>query len=210
MDFRKFSFIYEPTINIVCFMQSLYSHCIGYVVVNASVSTKLGGLYCLYCLYETQPYKPSFRIYISLGELRRLRKLVVDSKKENVNVAPALVNRMLERNMFLFSAVDLTESSVTEKMKELRAKEDATIRIAQKKLELLTNKAVREQARARLDKGSVRLGDDDNYKLEEDGVDDDFAMELEQELAHNEGDSEDELVMELEQTLSDYEGDSED
>ncbi|KAK1405013.1 hypothetical protein POM88_004618 [Heracleum sosnowskyi] len=52
--------------------------------------------------------------------------------------------------------------------------------------------------------------DDDNCQLEEDGIDDDLAMELEQALTQNEGDSEDELVMELEQTLSDYEGDSED
>lgn len=133
---KKFSFIYEarPTTNIGCFMQSLYSHCIGYVVSNASLSPRLGGLYCLYCLHETQPFKPPFRIYISLGELRRLRKLVVDSKRENVKVASALVNRMLEKNMFLFGAVDLKEGSVTEKIKELRAKENATIRIAQKKL----------------------------------------------------------------------------
>ncbi|KAK1353747.1 hypothetical protein POM88_052112 [Heracleum sosnowskyi] len=55
---------------------------------------------------------------------------------------------------------------------------------------------------------SPNEGDDDNYQVEEDGFDDDFAMELEQELAHNEGDSEDELVMELEQSLSDYEGDT--
>lgn len=50
-----------------------------------------------------------------------------------MKVASALVNRMLEKNMFLFGAVDLKEGSVTEKIKELRAKEDATIRIAQKK-----------------------------------------------------------------------------
>ncbi|KAK1353752.1 Small nuclear RNA activating complex (SNAPc), subunit SNAP43 [Heracleum sosnowskyi] len=176
-----------------------------------------------------------FRIYISLGELRRLRKLVVDSKKENVNVAPALVNRMLERNMFLFGAVDLKESSVTEKMKELRAKEDATIRIAQKKLfensqiehfihmdlgieldvyhlkkmstdyERVKKLAVKESCNLGQQQDTIHSeldhspneGDDDNYQLEEDGIDDDFAMELEQDLIHNEGDSEDELVMEL-------------
>ncbi|KAL1816018.1 hypothetical protein ACET3Z_018592 [Daucus carota] len=133
---KKFSYIFEarPTTNIACFMQSLYSHSIGYVTSDASLSTRLGGLYCLYCLHETQPFKPPFRVYISLGELRKLRRLVVDSKKENVKVAPALVNRMLEKNMFLFGAVDLKEGSVTEKIKELRAREDATIRTAQKKL----------------------------------------------------------------------------
>lgn len=51
-----------------------------------------------------------------------------------MNVASAVVDRMLEKNMFLFGAVDFKEGSVTQKIKELRAKEDATIRIARRKL----------------------------------------------------------------------------
>ncbi|KAK1400054.1 Small nuclear RNA activating complex (SNAPc), subunit SNAP43 [Heracleum sosnowskyi] len=307
---KRFSFIYEarPTTNIACFMQSLYSHCIGYVVSDASLSPRLGGLYCLYCLHETQPYKPPFRIYISLGELRRLRKLVVDSRKENVKVPSALVNRMLEKNMFLFGAVDLKEGSVTEKIKELRAKEDATIRIAQKKLfedsriehfihmdlgmeldldylkkmssdyEAAKKLAVKEAGdmvdiqnikhltedqrligdvvedtanqwsnvkglfyqetqydQRRVDSSkngepynlrkqqptvnseleepsghSDNQGEGDNCQPEEDGFDDDLAMELEQALAQSEEDSEDDLAMDLEQDLSEYEGDSDD
>ena len=39
----------------------------GYMSSAASLSIRLGGLYCLYCLHETQPFKPHFRIYLSLG-----------------------------------------------------------------------------------------------------------------------------------------------
>ncbi|KAB1206137.1 hypothetical protein CJ030_MR7G014282 [Morella rubra] len=69
---RKFSYIFEasPSSNLAFFMQSLYAHSIGYVIGNASLSHRLGGLYCLYCLYETQPFKPPFRIYLSLDEVR--------------------------------------------------------------------------------------------------------------------------------------------
>lgn len=44
----------------------MYSYA-GYMIGNASLSHRLGGLYCLYCLYETQPFKPPFKIYLSLG-----------------------------------------------------------------------------------------------------------------------------------------------
>ena len=39
----------------------------GYMVGTATLSHRLGGLYCLYCLYETQPFNPSFKVYLSLG-----------------------------------------------------------------------------------------------------------------------------------------------
>lgn len=39
----------------------------------------------------------------------------------------ALINRMFDKNMFLSGAVDLKEGSVTEKIKELRAKDNAHI-----------------------------------------------------------------------------------
>ncbi|KAJ0102980.1 hypothetical protein Patl1_06652 [Pistacia atlantica] len=66
---RKFTYIYEasPSNNLSFFMQSLYAHTIRHMVSTASLSCRLGGLYCLYCLYETQPFKPSFKIYLSLG-----------------------------------------------------------------------------------------------------------------------------------------------
>ncbi|XP_027330443.1 uncharacterized protein LOC113846409 isoform X1 [Abrus precatorius] len=133
---KKFSYIYEayPSSNLAFFMQSLYGHCIGYMVGTASLSHRLGGLYCLYCLYETQPFKPPFKVYLSLGELKKLRILVVDAKANNIKVVPALVKKMLERNTFLFGAVDLTEGSVTETVKQLQQLQNARIQVAYEKL----------------------------------------------------------------------------
>ncbi|KAF5934928.1 hypothetical protein HYC85_026057 [Camellia sinensis] len=91
----------------------------GYMVSTASLSHRLGGLYCLYCLHEVQPFKPPFKIYLSLGELKRLRNLVIDVKEKGIKVASALVKKMLERNVFLFGFVDINDGSVTERGMEL-------------------------------------------------------------------------------------------
>ncbi|CAJ2634707.1 unnamed protein product [Trifolium pratense] len=133
---KKFSYIYEarPSTNLAFFMQSLYAHCIGYMVSTGSLSNRLGGLYCLYCLYETQPFKPPFKVYISVGELKNLRVLVVDAKANDIRVVSALVKRMLERNMFLFGIVDLMESSVTETVNQLQQVQNTCIQIAYKEL----------------------------------------------------------------------------
>ncbi|XP_043719627.1 uncharacterized protein LOC122667426 isoform X1 [Telopea speciosissima] len=133
---RKFSYIFEakPTANLGFFMQSLYAHSIGHMVSEDSLSRRLGGLYCLYCLYETQPFKPPFKIYLSLGQLKKLKSLVVDVKKESLKVVPALVKRMLEKNMFLFGFVDINEASATDRVNEINKLQDARMRIAYKKL----------------------------------------------------------------------------
>ncbi|KAL6974138.1 hypothetical protein U1Q18_028322 [Sarracenia purpurea var. burkii] len=133
---RKFSFIFEasPSANLAFFMQSLYAHSIGYMVSTASLSHRLGGLYCLYCLYEVQPFKPPFKIYLSVGELKSLRRLVVDAKEKSIKVVSALVKKMLESNLFLFGAVDINDGSVTERVNELTDIQNARIQVAYKKL----------------------------------------------------------------------------
>ncbi|KAF6151161.1 hypothetical protein GIB67_037369 [Kingdonia uniflora] len=133
---RKFSFIYEakPTTNLGFFMQSLYAHSIGHMLCTGSLSQKIGGLYCLYCLYETQPFKPPFKIYLSRGELKKLRILVADAKEENVRVLPALVKRMLDRNLFLFGSVDINDSSVTERLNEITNLQNARMEFAYEKV----------------------------------------------------------------------------
>ncbi|XP_061350873.1 uncharacterized protein LOC133295951 isoform X2 [Gastrolobium bilobum] len=133
---KKFSYIYEasPSTNLAFFMQSLYAHCIGYMVGSASLSHRLGGLYCLYCLYETQPFKPPFKVYLSVGELEKLRILVADAKANDIKVVPALVKRMLEKNMFLFGSVDLMDDSVTEKVNRLQQIQNTRIQVAYQKL----------------------------------------------------------------------------
>nr|GMC61449.1 uncharacterized protein LOC109178768 [Ipomoea batatas] len=133
---KKFSFIFEasPSTNQACFMQSLFAYSVGYAVSTRSLSHRLGGLYCLYCLFETQPFKPRFKIYLSLGELKRLRNLVADAKANNIKVVCALVKRMLERNMFLFGFVDINEGSTTERVNELTEIQNARVQTAYEKL----------------------------------------------------------------------------
>ncbi|KAH7682955.1 snRNA-activating protein complex subunit 1 protein [Dioscorea alata] len=133
---RKFSYIYEarPTTNSAFFMQSLFSYCICNIVSQAPLARRLGGLYCLYCLHQTQPYKPSFKIYLSLDELRRLRKLVIDAKENGIKVVIALVKRMLVMNMFLFGSVDIAGGSVTQRVEEITKLQNKHIQIACEKL----------------------------------------------------------------------------
>ncbi|KAF3453741.1 hypothetical protein FNV43_RR04182 [Rhamnella rubrinervis] len=133
---RNMSYIYEasPSSNLAFFMQSLYAHSIGYMTSTASLSYKLGGLYCLYCLYETQPLKSPFRIYLSLEELKKLKNLVDVAKEKGLKVVSALVNRMLQKNMFLFGFVDINEGSIKETVNQITELQNARIQYAYKKL----------------------------------------------------------------------------
>lgn len=133
---RKFSYIYEarPSANLAFFMQSLYAHAIGHMVCDASLSHRLGGLYCLYCLHETQPFKPPFRIYLSLGKLMKLKDLVVEAKDKDIKVVAAVVKRMLEKNMFLFGSVEMIEGSVAETLNQLTELQNARVQVAYEKL----------------------------------------------------------------------------
>ncbi|KAI3989428.1 hypothetical protein MKX01_032530 [Papaver californicum] len=93
----------------------LYAHSTGHMLSKDLISQGLGGFYCLYCLCETQPFKPPVRIYLSLGELQSLKRLVVEAKKQEILVVPALVKKILDKNVFLFGFVDINESSVIDK-----------------------------------------------------------------------------------------------
>ncbi|KAI3988970.1 hypothetical protein MKX01_016541 [Papaver californicum] len=106
----------SPKNNEAFFVQSLYAHSIGHMLSKDSFSQRLGGFYCLYCHYETQPFKPPFRIYLSLGELQSLKSLVVEAKKQEILVVPALVKKMLDKNTFLFGFVVINESSVSDRL----------------------------------------------------------------------------------------------
>ncbi|EPS65668.1 hypothetical protein M569_09111, partial [Genlisea aurea] len=133
---ERFSFIFEsmPSTNLGFLMQSFYAHSLGYIFSSGPLSNRLGGLYCLYCLYETQPFKPPLRIYLSLGELRQLKNFVVDSKRSNLHVVKALVKRMLEKNAFLFGSVGVDEGSAAERVNELIDIQNAQVQMAYDKL----------------------------------------------------------------------------
>ncbi|GJS98172.1 small nuclear RNA activating complex, subunit SNAP43 protein [Tanacetum coccineum] len=76
---KKFSCIFEamPNTKLGFVMQSLYAHCLGYMTSTNSISHRLGGLYCLYCIHETQPFNPPFRIYLSPCMLSKHRYLLL-------------------------------------------------------------------------------------------------------------------------------------
>ncbi|XP_011620706.1 uncharacterized protein LOC18427084 isoform X2 [Amborella trichopoda] len=141
---RKFTYIYEAmpsSHNLAFFMQALYAHAIGYMVTEGSLSKRLGGLYCLYCLYETQPFVPPFKIYLSL-ELQKLKILVADAKRNGIEIALAVVKRMLSKNMFLFGHVNANEDSVTAVISGITKQQNTQIRAAHDML--LSNSKIEE------------------------------------------------------------------
>ncbi|KAL5226138.1 hypothetical protein ABZP36_012777 [Zizania latifolia] len=133
---KKFSYIYEgrPKTNSGAFMQSLFLHCIGHMNSESCLPQRLAGLYCLYCLYESQPYKPHFKIYLSLEELKKLKDFVVDAKQSGMGVVPALVKRMLDKSMILFGFINLLGDSGTKQVDELTASQNKRVKFACDKL----------------------------------------------------------------------------
>ncbi|XP_010557607.1 PREDICTED: uncharacterized protein LOC104826552 isoform X2 [Tarenaya hassleriana] len=105
-----------------------------HIVSTDSLSRRLGGLYCLYCLHEIQPFKLKFRIYISLQELGKLRDLLKEAKEMGVEVAAVVAKQMFERNMFIFGSVDLKEASAAEKINETTELQNRFMRVAYEKI----------------------------------------------------------------------------
>uniref|UniRef100_M1D1S3 Uncharacterized protein n=1 Tax=Solanum tuberosum TaxID=4113 RepID=M1D1S3_SOLTU len=90
-------------------------------------------------IFEASPSKDQACFIQSLyayciGELKNLRNVVAEAKAKDVKVVPAVVKRMLDRNMFLFGFVDVNESSAAERLDELSEVQNASIQIACKKL----------------------------------------------------------------------------
>lgn len=135
---KKFSYIYEgrPSTNSGFFMQSLFLHCLGHLTSQSSLSQRLAGLYCLYCLYECQPYKPQFKIYLSLEECRQLKDFVVMAKQNGLRLVPALVKRMLDKGMFLFGYMNLLgyDNGEKQQLEELTALQNKQVEYACDKL----------------------------------------------------------------------------
>ncbi|CAL4905444.1 unnamed protein product [Urochloa decumbens] len=133
---KRFSYIYEgrPKTNSCFFMQSLFLHCIGHLTSESSLPRRLAGLYCLYCLYECQPYKPLFKIYLSLEECRQLKDLIVTAKQKGVHLVPALVKRMLDKGMFLFGYMNLLSDNGEKQVEELTALQNKRVKFACDKL----------------------------------------------------------------------------
>jgi snRNA-activating protein complex subunit 1 len=133
---KKFSYIYEgrPKTNSGVFMQSLFLHCIGHMASQSSLSQRLAGLFCLYCLYECQPYKPHFKIYLSLEESKQLKEFIAEAKQRGIGLVPALVKRMLDKGMFLFGFINLLGDHGAKQVDELNAFQTKRVKFACDKL----------------------------------------------------------------------------
>nr|GEW08280.1 hypothetical protein [Tanacetum cinerariifolium] len=101
---------------------------------------KLGGLYCLYCLHETQPFKPPFRIYLSPWQLKRLKELVAHAKEKNIELVYRFVNNMIDRNLFPYRASEFNEGYIKEEASELINVENACAQHPNKRLKVTTKK----------------------------------------------------------------------
>ncbi|KAI3906149.1 hypothetical protein MKW92_031490 [Papaver armeniacum] len=158
---QKLSFIYEVRLrnNEAFFMQSLYAHSIGHNISKDSFSQILGGFYSLYCLHETQPVKPPFRIYLSL-EFQSLNRFVVEAKKQEIFVVPALVKKILDKNMFLFGFVDINESSVNYRLNVINDLLNTRTQVACKTYNVTEYSAAKElvikEAEKTVDTGNIK------------------------------------------------------
>ncbi|MQL77042.1 hypothetical protein Taro_009448 [Colocasia esculenta] len=69
-----------------------------------------------------------------IGELKRLKELVIDAKKDTVDVVVALVKRMLDRCMFLFGSVDSVDGSLNQRVEEAKTLQSKLVQMAYEKL----------------------------------------------------------------------------
>ncbi|GJN09422.1 hypothetical protein PR202_ga27428 [Eleusine coracana subsp. coracana] len=125
---------HRPMTNSGVFMQSLFLHCIGHMTSQSLLPQRLAGLYCLYCLYECQPYKPRFKIYLSLEECKQLKDFVVMAKQNELPLVPVLVKRMLDKGMFLFGFINLLGDNGEKQVEELTASQNKRVKFASDKL----------------------------------------------------------------------------
>ncbi|OEL13350.1 hypothetical protein BAE44_0025631 [Dichanthelium oligosanthes] len=107
---------------------------LSHLTSERSLPQRLAGLYCLYCLYECQPYKPQFKIYLSLEECRQLEDFFVTAKQNGVRLVPALVKRMMDKGMYLFGYMNLLDDNREKQVEELTALQNKRVKFACDKL----------------------------------------------------------------------------
>lgn len=143
---RGFSFIHEACpkdTTQAFFMQSLYSSALGHVKsVEKTLSWKLGGLYVLYCLYETQYVEPFYLIYLSLEDLEKLHGLVKELRQIEHAEALKVVRTMLRKETFLFGCVSVDQKSIADACEKLA--NQAAARLTHARFRLLANVPLQE------------------------------------------------------------------
>eukprot|EP00897_Mesotaenium_endlicherianum_P001938 jgi/Mesen1/1772/ME000014S01179 len=107
---RSFTAVHEGRpreMNQRFFAQSLYSTALSHLQagLTPSLSLRVGVLFCLYCLYETQPLHPKSLIYISLEEVKEMRRLLTDICACHLSSAFHVMRKLVRDHVFLFGAV---------------------------------------------------------------------------------------------------------
>ncbi|TQD75744.1 hypothetical protein C1H46_038717 [Malus baccata] len=67
-------------------------------------------------------------------ELKKLRKLGIDAKENNIKVISSSIRKMLEANIFLFGFIDANEDSFAEKVNQLTQLQNARLQVAYEEL----------------------------------------------------------------------------
>ncbi|XP_018452705.1 uncharacterized protein LOC108823895 [Raphanus sativus] len=67
-------------------------------------------------------------------KLGKLRDLIVEAKDKSVEIATAVGEQMLEKNVFIFGALDFDEASTTEKLHQSIELQNTLVRCAYTKL----------------------------------------------------------------------------
>ncbi|KAG6553485.1 hypothetical protein Mapa_004397 [Marchantia paleacea] len=149
---RNFSFIHEARPKDIIpsfYAQALFSSSLSHVVAeDASLSWKLGGLYVLYILHETQAKEDRYKIYLSLEELEALINLVRLLKQGRLAVAFKVVQRMFTEQMFLFGSVSANQKRIASCMDKVA--HQAALSVQQARSRLLANVPVREHVEGKL------------------------------------------------------------
>lgn len=143
---RGFSFIHEACpkdTTQAFFMQSLYSSALGHIKTpDASLSWKLGALFVLYCLYETQHIEPYYLIYLSLEDLEKLHGLVKELRRIEHAEGLKVVRTMLRKEAFLFGCVSVDQKSIADACEKLT--NQAAARLKHARFRLLANVPLQE------------------------------------------------------------------
>ncbi|GJM95267.1 hypothetical protein PR202_ga11979 [Eleusine coracana subsp. coracana] len=81
-----------------------------------------------------RPYKPRFKIYLSLEECKQLKDFVIMAKQNELPLVPVLVKRMLDKGMFLFGFINLLGDNGEKQVEELTASQNKRVKFASDKL----------------------------------------------------------------------------
>lgn len=143
---RGFSFIHEACPKDTTrefFMQSLYSSALTHVKsFDKPLSWQLGGLFVLYCLYETQFVEPHYLIYLSLSDLGALSGLVKELRRIEHGEGLKVVRTMLRKEAFLFGCVSVDQNSIADACEKLA--KQAAARLKHARFRLLANVPLQE------------------------------------------------------------------